>query len=213
MGNQKDYIEFMRLFHELRDWTGDAAHLNVRASNEKDLKQLCYDIDFSAFFLELEERQHRALFRAPVNSKFIEAWRIYQEHWDSIVSGIVWDDLCDGIDVGDLAEPDARDEFTRRWQLADEEAQKVASGLDMAMDRATDGVEFGDFPAGYAESIDEAVREYRLLPKRVGFDLRGIPRRRSLTPVVLIPQHVAKRHGGKHGPYPDKKSPLWLQLQ
>ena len=53
MGNQKDdprVIEFMRLFHELRDWTGDAAHLSVRAPNEASLKQLCYDIDFSGLF-------------------------------------------------------------------------------------------------------------------------------------------------------------------
>ena len=72
------------------------------------------------------------------------------------------------IDVGDFAEPDARDEFTRRWELADEEARKVADGLDMAMNQATESVEFGDFPEGYArDSIDQAVRECRLPPRRV----------------------------------------------
>ena len=49
--------------------------------------------------------------------------------------------------------------------------------------------------------------------KGIGFDLSGILRRRSLIPVVLIPKHVADRHGAKHGPHPDKKLPLWLQLQ
>ena len=52
-------------------------------------------ISFTAISLEREERQHRALFRQPVNNKFIEAWRTYQEHWNAIVSDIVWDDLGD----------------------------------------------------------------------------------------------------------------------
>ena len=92
-----------------------------------------------------------------MNSRFIEASRTYQEHWNTIVSGIVWDDLCDGIDIGDFVEPDARDESTRRWELADEEAQKVALGFDMALDQAAESVEFGDFPEGYAKSIEELL--------------------------------------------------------
>jgi hypothetical protein len=214
MGNQKDdprVIEFMRLFHELKDWTGDSAHLRLRAPNETSLKRLCHDISFAAISLELKERGRRELFIERANSRFIEAWRTYQDNWDATVSDIVWDDL--GIAVGDFAESDARDEFTRRWELADEEAQEVAKGFDMAMDRATESVEFGEFPEDYVESIDDAVREFRRLPERIGFDVRGILRRRSLIPVVLIPKHVADRHGEKHGPHPDKKTPLRSQLQ
>ena len=50
MDNQKDAIEFMRLFHELRDWTGDPAHLRMRAPNEAALKRLCHDYQFYGHF-------------------------------------------------------------------------------------------------------------------------------------------------------------------
>lgn len=207
-------IEFRRLYHKLRDWTDDdPSTLKIISSDDEGLKKLCIDLHFAQFSIQTDERRHRKLFREPVDAKFIADWRDCEDRWDAILSDVAWDEICSGVDLPTVTNARAKDPFTLLWQAADEDAIEAVAGFDAAMEQAADSVSFGDFPDGTPESIERAIFELRQLRRKAGLDLRGVLRRRRLVPVVLIPTHVAARHGKKHGPQPDNKISLLLQLQ
>ncbi|MGJ0454482.1 MAG: hypothetical protein ACR65T_14815 [Methylocystis sp.] len=191
----------------------DPSALKANVSDDEGLKKLCIDLHFAKFVIQTDERGHRKLFREPVDAKFIADWRDYEKRWDAILSDIAWDEICIGVDLPAVPNTQAKDPFTLLWQAADEDAREAVAGFDAAMEQAADSVAVGDFPEGHPESIERAIFEFRQLRRKAGLNLRGILRRRGLVPVVLIPTHVAGRHGKQHGPQPDNKISLLLQLQ
>lgn len=186
----------MVLFQRLRDTIGDdTLELEKRASADEALKRLCNDVGFAAYFLMNEKRQRR-LFAAPVDPKFIAAWRSYEDKYASPISGIFLSDL----DLGPSASPvEKRSRVDVLWENADDEAKEQASALEGAIEFAFEQAtnDWRDFGDGFRERIEEGSSAWSRLKKETGFDLRGIFRRRELVPFVLIPRHVSQHHGDK----------------
>jgi hypothetical protein len=149
-----------------------------------------------------ESKSERTLFSAPVDPKFIEAWRDYEARYASPIASIFLSDM--GLDLGPSPiENKSKADFL--WETADDDAKDQAKAIegaiDFANDQATD--DWRDFPDGFRESIEEGTSVWNRLAKETGFDLRGIFRRRELVPFVLIPRHVSQHHGEA-----EKLSPL-----
>jgi hypothetical protein len=47
----------------------------------------------------------------------------------------------------------------------------------------------------FRECIEDAMAAWQRLKHDAGFDLQGVFRRRELIPFVLVPRHVAAKHG------------------
>lgn len=190
-----EVIRFMALFQKLREIVGDdPTDLEKRAADDEILNRLCSDLGFVALFLSMNEKRQRRLFSAPVDPKFIEAWRTYEEKYDSHISGI----FLSGIDLGlGEASREKRSRTDVLWENADDEAKEQASALERAIEfafeQATD--DWRDFGEGFRESIEEGNSAWERLKKETGFDLRSVFRRRELVPFVLIPRHVSQHHG------------------
>jgi hypothetical protein len=195
--DSNEVVGFMVLFQRLRDIiSDDPSDLEKRASADEALKRLCNDVGFAAFSLSMNERRHRRLFAAPVDPKFIAAWRSYEEKYASQISGIFLSDL----DLGPGGSPvERRSRADVLWENADDEATEQAAALEgaiaFAFEQATD--DWRDFGEGFRESIEEGSSAWSRLKKETGFDLRGIFRRRELIPFVLIPRHVSQHHGDR----------------
>lgn len=190
-----EVIRFMTLFQKLRDWIDDNPNdLEKLAADDEVLKRLCNDLGFAATFLSMNEKRQRRLFSAPVDPKFIVAWRAYEERYASPISGIFLTDI--GLDTGaSPVENKSRADFL--WEAADDDAKEQSSAiegaLDFAYDQATD--DWRDFGEGFRESIEDGKAAWDRLAAETGFDLRGVFRRRELVPFVLIPRHVSQYHG------------------
>ena len=88
----------------------------------------------------------------------------------------------------------------------------MIAGFDAAIEQALGSLE-GGVPEDYCNWIESSAREFRQIQQQIGVDLRGVLRRKQLVPMVLIPDHVAGKHGNTLGPPPDDKISLKLQLQ
>jgi hypothetical protein len=212
--NDPDVINFMTLFCELCRWMkDDPSKLRIMVANDDTLAKLCNDLQFAGLVVRLDKRHSRKRFPGSVSNEFVTAWLEYEECWEPLVLDAVSDYIFGGIELADAYGTNAREEFARRWELADEEARNTIAGFEMAMERATDSLKVGNFPEDYAEAIEDSVVEFRLLPERVGKDLRGILRRRRLVPMVLIPAHLTEHHEKIWEPQPNNRISLLLHLQ
>ena len=190
-----EVIKFMALFQKLRDWIDDnPTDLEKLAADDEVLSRLCNDLGFAAAFLSMNEKRQRRLFSAPVDPKFIAAWRAYEEKYASPIAGMFLSDI--GLDTSaSLVENKSRADFL--WEAADDDAKDQAnaikSALNFAHDQATD--DWRDFGGGFRDSIEDGTAAWDRLATETGFDLRGVFRRRELVPFVLVPRHVSQHHG------------------
>ncbi len=115
----------------------------------------------------------RRLFSAPVDPKFIAAWRAYEDKYASPISGIFLSDL----DLGSGSPVEKRSRADVLWENADDEAKEQAAALEgaieFAFEQATD--DWRDFGRRrFRESIEEGSSAWDRLKKETGpFDLRG----------------------------------------
>jgi hypothetical protein len=66
----------MSLFAKLLDMSDDEpAHIEELSRSDEGFRKLCLDLSHAAGILNAAERSHRALFAAPVDPKFVSAWR------------------------------------------------------------------------------------------------------------------------------------------
>lgn len=194
--DSEEVIKFMALFQKLQDWTDDNANdLEKNAAGDQGLERLCLNLHFAANDLLREERRQPRLFSAPVNPKFIGAWRAYEERYASPIVGIFLRDL--GLDTSQ-SPVENKSRADSHWEAADDEAKDQAKAIqgaiNFAYDQATqDGRDFGE--DSFCESIEGGKAAWNRLTTEAGFDLRGVFRRRELVPFVLIPTHVSNLHG------------------
>jgi len=198
MAAAKDATElakFMTLFQKLRDWIDDEpSGLDALAEKDGSIKQLCVDLDLAASYLSMNERRRRRLFAAPVDPKFIEAWRAYEERYATQIARVWLSDLGLGAASSPANDGSAGD---TKWMLADDDAEVQARAIEKAMDFAEFNIdqEHRDFPNDFRADIENGIAAWSSLKEATGFDLRGVFRRRELVPFVLIPRHVAHKHG------------------
>jgi hypothetical protein len=186
-----EVVEFMTLFARLKDWSDDAPdELADLAATDASVKDLCDKLGHAAFFLWREEQQQRTLFAAPVDPAFLAAWRDYEERYAVVVGGILLR----------LAKPSPAPWAGRRWENADDEAARLAKGMDTTIEFALNNAnlehpEDGSDYQDYIKQVEDGVVAWHQLRQDIGFDLRGVLRRRALVPFVLVPRKVAAKHG------------------
>ena len=190
-------ILFMAAYRKLRDMVDDdPAGLEELAADDEPLKALCLEVYNATLSLSVAERSHRNQFAAPVDPRFIEAWRDYEERFSHPLGGIWLKDL--GLDFKTSAQ-EPSNKFNQKWEVAAdsgiERAKDFEAALDFAGQQASDPNR--EFPEGFTESIEDGLAEWRSLEKETGFDLKSVFRRRELVPFVLVPRHVANRHGAQ----------------
>ncbi len=198
-----DVVEFMTLFNRLKKLCDDAPEkLTDRAKEDENVKNLCTELSWKAFSIEYNERRHPELFAAPVDPKFVAAWRDYEKHYSSVLSSFRFpDDLYDWLGLG-AAEPNQTPEHRKvdlLWEFADDEAVSQAKGIENAINFAYDQGNNQDnyyrFPEEFCEEIEAGVDAWKKLNRDMGFDLRSVFRRRELVPFVLVPRSVAAKYG------------------
>lgn len=193
--DSKEAVEFMSLFQTLRNAVDDeSSGLAERASTDEALKRLCNALGSVATTLGLGERRQRRLFAAPVDPAFVAAWRDYQTRYKEQVGNIFWSDLGSMESTGFIEKKWSENDL---WEMADDDAQEDAAALEEAMKFAFDEAaqEHRDFDRGFSQEMEDAESAWCGLRLEVGFDIRGVFRRRELVPFVLIPRHVARRYG------------------
>ena len=193
-----EVIVFMTLFQKLRGWIDDNPNgLEQLAAEDAGLEELCMKLAIAKDSLAYEEKRQRDAFVTPVDPKFIKAWRDYEERYESPIVRIVFSEL------GEDSSPTKENQSAARliWQQADDEASHRALAIEATIWYANERADVDTrqdvelFPYGLANGIEDATFAWTRLSKETGFDLRGILRRRELTPITNIPRHVAKHYG------------------
>jgi hypothetical protein len=194
-----EVVEFMTLFAGLKEaCNDDVGSLPGLAEQDKTVKDLCDRLSWAAHALRMNERRRRELFATPVDPGFLFSWRDFENRFERIVTDIWLADLfqmldedLDGVDRHQVPQADVQ------WQIADSDADEqshaIEAGIDFAFQQATDDTR--EFPRGFRERIEEGTAAWERLKSDAGFDLRGVFRRRELVPFILVPRHVAEKHG------------------
>jgi hypothetical protein len=198
-----EVVKFMTLLAKLKDWSDDDPDsLPGLANEDEKVKDLCLDLYFTAHYLELSERSHRELFTAPVDPKFVTLWRDFEDRYEAVLAGIFFTDLDPKfmeVSSANQAQgsPAGLNKANLQWELADDDASRQALQIERAIEfgheQATQ--DWRDLPDEFRESIENGFAAWKRLKRDVGFDLRGVFRRRELVPFVLIPRHVAASYG------------------
>ena len=191
MASNKDsaeVVKFMALLAQLKDWCDDDPEcLPELAKEDEGVKNLCRQLSLTAYLLRMNERRRRELFAAPVDPKFLTAWRDFENCFTKPVGGIWLADLIP--DVGNFErKPTSQAELN--WGHADydgaEQARAIEGAIEFSHEQATQ--DWRDFPENFLESIEDARAAWDRLKHDAGFELQGIFRRRELVPFVLIPR-------------------------
>jgi hypothetical protein len=192
-----EVVTFLSLFAKLKEWTDDDTEDLVRlAKRDESIRNLCNDLFWAAHVLEMNERKRRELFAAPVDPKFIEAWRDYEDRFQTVVDDVVMFDLSPEL-VNIQPSKLPRADF--QWKVADDQAEEQAQGI-------LDAIKFAEFNAeqdwrwekrqsDFINGILEGVAAFDRLKESTGFDLRDVFRRRALVPFILIPRSIASKQG------------------
>jgi hypothetical protein len=198
MATGKDSAEvakFLSLLGRLKECCDDDPEcLSDLAKDDEGVRNLCVELSWTGSLLRMNERRHRQLFAAPVDPKFVAAWRDFEEHYEKPVGEIWCADILPGLAAID---PGHINKAELHWKYADhdgvEQARAIESAIEFAQDQAMQ--DWRDFPAELRDNIEDAKAAWERLKQDAGFDLRGVFRRRELVPFVLVPRHVAAKHG------------------
>lgn len=192
--NSTEVATFMVLLRKLKGMIDDdPGELEQLAQGDPALTKLCLDLGGIAFALSQRQLYRRRLFSASTDPAFIKAWRDYEGRYASPVAGVFFDDL--GFDFAD-ADLDDSPRIDIQWKSADQAAGEAQSGFEAALSFAEERVEDPDFPnEDFALTVETGLSAWRAMTTNGALNLRGILRRRTLVPFVLVPRHVADKHG------------------
>jgi len=190
-----EVIKFMTLFEKLKDWSdNEPESLPKLADADEGVKNLCISLCGAAQTLTMNERRRRELFAAPVDQKFLDAWRDYEDRFAKPVATIWLADL--NPDLGN-AEREQISQAELNWDNANHDGAQQAGAIESAIEFAHEQADqdWRDFSEDFRERIYDARAAWERLKEDAGFDLQGVFRRRELVPFVLIPRHVAAKYG------------------
>lgn len=191
-----EVMEFMTLFARLKQWCDDAPdELADFAKTDSSVRDLGISLSFSASFLKMNEKRHRALFAAPVDPAFLVAWRDYEARYEAVMADIWLAELMPELESG---QPSLVPRADLQWENANDEAGTQASGIEEAIDFAQFNADQEDRwidQPDFIEGIQEGIAAWERLSKDTGFDLQGVFRHRALVPFVLVPRQIAAKHG------------------
>jgi hypothetical protein len=192
-----EVIKFMALFARLKEWTDDSpSDLEGMGAIDPGVRDLCTQLSFAAYFLKVNERRARVLFAAPANPSFIAAWRDYEVRYEHIVSSFWLWDIFPAAPAGNQPHSPSAD---FQWDNADHDAREQAVGINAAItfagEQADQDDRWDEQQQKWIEQILEGSAAWDRLRQEVGFDLRGVFRRRALVPFILVPRGIAARYG------------------
>jgi hypothetical protein len=198
-----EVVEFMTLFTRLKDWCDDAPdELADLAKTDSSVEDLCSQLFHAANLLRDSEQRGPVLFTGPVDPAFIGAWRDYEQRYETVVSDIEFSNIF--IEFSDIFPPVIGDgkpstpKLDLAWDHADEEAEQQADGITEAINFAQSNAEQDHRwvdSEDFIERVQSGIAALHRLKRDFGFDFRGVFRRRSLIPFVLVPRQVAAKHG------------------
>lgn len=217
MANGKDsaeVVKFLTLYSRIKDWCDDEPDAVFQlAIADKRFKDLCMQVLGAAERLHASEQRHRHLFAAPVDPKFLSAWRDFEARYEDVLaanwSAFVFSD--EGTDLSDQSKGSTSAD--RKWEHADLNGKIAADLIEkvigFARVQAFDEDEplEPDFSMSAEQAVEMAIDYWESLTGEVGFDLADVFRRRRLVPFVFFPRHIAARHGA-----PEKTS-IYQSLQ
>lgn len=199
--NGKDSPEvsrFMAIFNQVKELCDDEPEdLAKMAAGDSDFTDLCISLSFASDDVRMAEKSGPELFAFPVDPAFPASWREYEERYEACISNVWLHDLLDDWSSPNLHRNSSVSSLDDQWTDADEDA----SMQEEAIERAIRSAEF-QLGSEYLQSVDSdlaleiqgGVVTWIGLKFEVGFDLRGVFRRRALIPFVLVPKAVATRH-------------------
>jgi hypothetical protein len=188
-------IRFLSLYAKLREMCDDdPAHVEVLARGDDGFRKICLDLSWVESSLSIAERSQRSLYAAPVDPKFVSAWRDFEERFSSVVAGIFLEELGMVLDNPAGVLPD-RSEAT--LDHAEDAARERAHAIQSVIDFAESSIagEYHGYDDEFVEQIELGLLEWKKLHFTLGLNLRSALTRRNLVPFVLIPRHVASKHG------------------
>jgi hypothetical protein len=200
MTNAKDSAEavkFLSLLARLKDCCDDdPENLSDLARDDNGVKGLCIELSETASFLRVNERRRRELFATPVDPKFLTAWRDFEERFDKPVGHIWFSDFIDIFpEPGDM-QPRHMPKADLQWEIADDDGSHQAYGIENAITYAYEKARDNEhLDEDFRKSVEDGMAAWQRLKHDAGFDLKGVFRRRELVPFVLVPRHVAAKHG------------------
>lgn len=193
--NSPEVTRFLTLFSELRECTDEnVVEIPRDAEHDEGLANLCRNVWLAAWKLQRNEGRRRELFAAPVDPKFLAAWREYETDYEHVLALVFFSALRPHFESSAANDIPKRDV---EWDNADIEAREQASAVADAIFFASEqsGQEWRDFPEGFRENIADGVAAWERLEQETNFDLAAVFRRRQLVPFLLVPRHVANKHG------------------
>jgi hypothetical protein len=112
-------VRFLALFAKLRDWIDDDPEsLGTLAENDESVKKICVELERTALDLRASENRERNLFAAPVDPKFVAAWRDYEQRYSYILGMLSLSDLF-GVSLDAvISQWPSSGEFERRLKFS-----------------------------------------------------------------------------------------------
>ena len=146
----------MTLFARLKDWSdNEPESLPKLADADEGVKNLCISLCWAAHTLTMNERRRRELFAAPVDQKFLDAWRDYEDRFTKPLATIFLADLIP--ELGN-AEPQSISKAELNWDNANHDGAQQAGAIESAIEFAHEQAnqDWRNFPEEFRESIDDA---------------------------------------------------------
>jgi hypothetical protein len=209
-----EVVKFLTSYSKLKDWCDDEPDAILQiAVSDKQFKDLCMQVLGAAERLHASEQNHRQLFAAPVDSKFLSVWRDFEARYEHVLAAN-WSSLVFGdesINLPDKSKTISNAE--RKWENADLNgkigADLIEKAIGFARVQAFDLEEplEPDYSMSAAQAVEMAVGYWEDLTEAMGFELADVFRRRRLVPFVFFPRHIAARYSA-----PEKAS-VYQSLQ
>lgn len=194
-----DVERFLVLYNRLRDWTDDDPSVVRATANDDDkFKRLCCELWSIEHRLRRAEEEARTRFARTVGPDFIEAWRDCENRYSAALNEVEFFDLFPELANGSFQLP-KQERSAFEIEIATEQAQEEADAIERAIEYSEYHVDLGRMgvPDALRSHIQAGLEEWKRLTRTIGFSLEGILRRRKLIPFILVPRHVADRHGNK----------------
>ncbi len=195
-GNSDDVTIFLVLFAQLKDWIDDDPLLiETTALEDIGFRDVCENVYWAGFSLESREKEDRQLFANPVDVKFVQSWREYQDHYIEKINNVVFntEDLFKGLDLGIIQESRVISRAEIAWEIANDTATQLIECIRTFFSFKQEYIydENHELPDAYRKELLDGLNALLDLRNKLGIDFRGVFRRRELVPFVLIPRHVS----------------------
>ena len=193
----------MALFSSTKDWTDDDPQdLFEFAESDFSIRDLCNAVYWASYKLEAAAARGKDRFAAPVDPKFLLAWRDFENRYKATVDQLYWSSFeidlsffnIPSHDDGVHDAPKNKSAADEIWDDADFWAEDEATRIDYALRASEERISQTSFDRADFSLFEEGLSDQRLRAE-AGVDLRGIIRRRALVPFILVPRHIAAKHG------------------